>query len=120
MGVLLVIVIVHPAAGVAGLLVAYVERVVSTVKKQRHLACDEIAMALRGPALAAAGDELSDWQADGNTGLAAIAMGPISENAAAPKTSADQGTVNRIVDQVSRRCDLRTRLPLGQITARIW
>ena len=71
--VLVLVVLVHAAAIVAGLLVADVERVVFVAEDQRQVATDEAAVAADGAALAAVGPELLYGDAYRDAGLAAVA-----------------------------------------------
>src|SRR6185312_4480964 len=70
-------------------------------------------------ALAATAPELRDRHADGYTGPAMIAVGPIREGAAAPKAEPDQLAVDGGVDEVARGRDLRSRGAVRQVAAGI-
>ena len=69
--------------------------------------------------LAAGGDELRCIDPHRRTGLAAVAIRSIGKNAAASKTVFNQLGVNVSVNQVRRRGNLRARLPVFQIAARV-
>ena len=57
--------------------------------------------------------------AKGKTGLTTITVGPVGEQARAPKALADQIGVHIAVDQVSGGGDLRPGVAFGQVTARV-
>jgi hypothetical protein len=117
LGVLLDAVVVHAAAGVAAVLVAQVQLVVLGHETQPRHARLQCLMARPGAALAAVGLETSGQHAQRHTGLAAVAMGPVGEQAAAPEALADQLGVGGIVDQVAGRCHLGACLPVAKIAA---
>ena len=54
-----------------------------------------------------------------HAGAAMVAIGPIGKRTGAAKTQRYQLTVGGAVDQITRRCDLRTSKLTGQIAARI-
>ena len=74
---------------------------------------------LPGAALATGRYELCRIDPHGRACLAAIAIGPISKNAAAAKTVFNQLGVDVSVNQMGRRGNLRACLTVVKITARV-
>ncbi len=86
--------------------------------KRRHARCQS-AMAQPGTSLGAVSFELSDRNANRHASAAAVAVWSVGENAAAPEPHFDQFAINISVDQMRWRSDLRARLPMFEIAARI-
>jgi hypothetical protein len=94
-GVLLAVVLVHAAAGVAAGLVALVEGVVLLDELERTPR-DAGGVGRPGAALAAVGAEVGDRDAHRHAGAAAVAVGAVGEDAAAPEAVADELAVDGV------------------------
>ena len=100
-------------------LVTQVERVVLWHKAQFEHARLKMLMLSPGPAQAAVSLKLFSQHAQRNTGLASVAVGAVSEHAAAPETLSHQFGVSLVVNQMAGRRNLRAGLPRGQVAARV-
>jgi hypothetical protein len=69
-------------------------------------------MRFKGPALRSGGFEAIDFDPDGYTGAATIAIGSVSEHAASAKAFGHQVGVNIVVNKVAGRGHLRPGLPV--------
>ena len=76
-------------------------------------------MCFKGPALTAAGFEAINFDPDGHTGAATIAIGSVSEHAASAKAFGHQIRVDIVVNKMAGRGHLRPGLPVGQVAARV-
>lgn len=76
-------------------------------------------MLLPGAALAAVGLEGLHGHAQGQAGLAILAVGAVGEHATAPKALGDEFGIGAVVNQMAGRGDLRARLLAGQVAARV-
>ena len=74
-------------------------------------------MLFPGPALASVGTELGGGHPQGDAGLAAIAVRPVGEHAAAAKAIGHQIGIQHGVNQVAGCGDLRPGLARWQIAA---
>ena len=74
-------------------------------------------MLLQSTLLTSIGLELLTQNAQRHAGLAAIAIGAVGEQAAAPKASGHQVRINITLDQVAGCCNLRPSFLLVQIAA---
>ena len=90
-------------------LVAQVKLVVLGHKAQPEHPRLQTLVLLPGPALAAVGFKSVDRHPQGHAGLAALAVGPVGEHAAAPEAVGYQARIDVGVDQVAGRGHLRTR-----------
>src|SRR5690606_3939855 len=78
---------------------------------------DELLMAVPGLALRAVAFKVIDVYPYGQACLAAVAVGAIGEQAAAPKALLDQLGIGFSIDKVRRRCYLRACIQTSQIAA---
>ncbi len=117
LGVLVAAVLVHAAAGVALALVAQVQLVMLVRERQRGDAGAQLAMAYPGAALAAVRLELVGHHPHRNASLAAVAVRPVGEDAAAAEAVLDQLRIDIGINQVRRSGNLRAGLACIQVTA---
>ena len=76
-------------------------------------------MACGRSALAPIGGEMIDQDTQGYASLASIAVWPVREYSAATEPLGNQIRIDRALDQMAGGCDLRPRLPIRQVTARV-
>jgi hypothetical protein len=112
-------VVVHAAARMAAVLVAQVELVVLWHEAEFEDAGVQCLVPAPCAALAAIGAEEIDRHAQRHAGLAAIAVGAVSEHAAAPEAVGHQVRISVVVDQVAGCGDLRAGLFARQVAAGI-
>ena len=110
-------VVVHAATGMPGVLVAQVQLVVFRHEAKLEDAWLERPVASCCSSLAAIRPELLDRNAERHAGLTAIAIGTIRKHAAPAKPVGHQIGVRIVVNQVTWRSDLRTRLLARQVAA---
>src|SRR5690606_13877533 len=101
-------VVVHASATVACRLVALIEIIVLRREAQAQYLDLQGLMLAPGTSLLSTDLEFLDHHPQRHTGSAAIAMGSVGEQAAAPKTAGDQIGISVGVDQVAGRGNLRT------------
>ena len=119
LGVLINAVLIHAAASMATILVAQIQLVMLGQKGQFQHARFQAAMRLERAALAARGLEGVDVHAQRNAGLAAIAIGPVGEHAAAAKARSHQLGIGFVMNQMAGRGNLAARDFARHIAARI-
>lgn len=119
LAVLVDVVVVHAAAGMAVVLVTQIQVVVGLAEAQRHDSNHQVAVTLPGASLAAVGFKSLGLHAQRDAGLATIAMGAIGEHAAAPKTVGHQFGIGVAVDQMTGGGYLRAGLAVGQVAASV-
>jgi hypothetical protein len=90
LGVLIDRILVHASAAVTVGLVAQVEAVVLRREAQAHHTGLQVAVRLAGSLLAAVGRKAGHRDAQWRAGIAAVAMGAISEHATAAKAAGHQ------------------------------
>ena len=117
--VLVAAVLVHAAARVACALVAQIQLVMLVEEGQGGHARLQVGVPAPGAALVAVGRERLRHHAHGDAGLAAVAVRPVGEDAAAAKAVAYQFRIHVAVDQVRRRGHLRAGLAVVQVAARV-
>jgi len=76
-------------------------------------------MRFKSSALRAAGLKIIDFDPDGYTGAATIAIGSVREHPASAKAFGHQIGVNIVVNKVAGCGHLRPGLPIGQVAARV-
>ena len=79
----------------------------------------KLTMVFVSPFLTSIWLECADIDSKRYTSFAAIAVGAVSEHAAAPETLGHQFGVSLVVNQMAGRRNLRAGLPRGQVTARV-
>ena len=100
-------------------LIAQVQRVVLVVILQVEFAGFETGMTGQRAALRAGSTEILDDNTHRNAGPAMVTVRAVGEGAAAAEPGANQLAVDRSVDQVAWRRNLRARHPVRQIAAGI-
>src|SRR5690606_22643094 len=84
-----------------------------------HAYCERF-LARPGTTLASAGAKGVDVDPNGKAGAAVAAMGPVGEQAAAPKPFLDQLAIDGAIDQMRGGCHLGTGQPVGKIAAGVF
>jgi hypothetical protein len=91
-------VLIHSSTWVAVVLVPQVKRVMLWGKSQIHNPRHQVIVLLPCATLASVGFEYLHFYAQCDTGLAAIAVGAVSEHATAPKATGNEFRVGGVVD----------------------